>query len=74
MDENIIKINLVETADKLATLDILDNHGTSDETELMVQAEDDENTLIWKEDVQDEYNELYDFYYNLLTELEVVEV
>ena len=74
MDENIIKINLVETADKLAILDLLDNHGTSDEMDLMVESKDEEGVFIYKDYIQDEYNELYDFYYTLLSELEVVEV
>ena len=74
MDENIIKINLVETADKLAILDLLDNHGTSDKMDLMVESKDEEGVFIYKDYIQDEYNELYDFYYTFLSELEVVEV
>jgi hypothetical protein len=35
MDENIIKINLVEVADRLATLELLDNHVTSEELEVV---------------------------------------
>ena len=74
MDENIIKINLVETADRLATLKLLDNHVTSEELDLMEESDDEEGVFVWKEDIQDEYNELYDYYYTILSELEVVEV
>jgi hypothetical protein len=74
MDNNIIKINLVETADRLATLELLDNHVTSEELDLMEESDDEEGIFVRKEGIQDEYNELYDYYYTLLSELEVVEV
>jgi hypothetical protein len=74
MDNNIIKINLVETADKLATLRLLDNHVTSEELDLMEESDDEEGIFVWKEGIQEEYNKLYDYYYILLSELEVVEV
>jgi hypothetical protein len=74
MDNNIIKINLVETADKLATLRLLDNHVTSEELDLMEESDDEEGIFVWKEGIQEEYNELYDYYYTLLSELEVMEV
>lgn len=74
MDNNIIKINLVEVADKLATLELLDNHVTSEELDLMEESDDEEGIFVWKEGIQEEYNELYDYYYTLLSELEVVEV
>ena len=74
MDNNIIKINLVEVADRLATLKLLDNHVTSEELDLMEESDDEEGVFVWKEDIQDEYNELYDYYYTILSELEVVEV
>ena len=74
MDENIIKINLVEVADRLATLELLDNHVTSEELDLMEESDDEEGMFVWKEGIQEEYNELYDYYYTILSELEVVEV
>ena len=74
MDENIIKINLVEVADRLATLRLLDNHVTSEELDLMEECDEDEGIFVWKEGIQEEYNELYDYYYTILSELEVVEV
>ena len=74
MDENIIKINLVEVADRLATLELLDNHVTSEELDLMEESDDEEGIFVWKEGIQEEYNELYDYYYTLLSELEVVGV
>lgn len=73
MDENIIKINLVEVADRLATKDLLYRHEVDDEVELMVQT-GEIDTFVWRDDIQDEYNELYDYYYTILSELEVVEV
>lgn len=73
MDNNIIKINLVEVADRLATKDLLYRHEVDDEVELMVQT-GEIDTFVWRDDIQDEYNELYDYYYTLLSELEVVEV
>jgi hypothetical protein len=73
MDNNIIKINLVEVADRLATKDLLYRHEVDDEMELMVQT-GEIDTFVWRDDIQDEYNELYDYYYTLLSELEVVEV
>jgi hypothetical protein len=73
MDNNIIKINLVEVADRLATKDLLYRHEVDDEVELMVQT-GEIDTFVWRDDIQDEYNELYDYYYALLSELEVVEV
>lgn len=73
MDNNIIKINLVEVADRLATQDLLYRHEAADEVELMVQT-GEIDTFVWRDDIQDEYNELYDYYYTLLSELEVVEV
>jgi hypothetical protein len=74
MDNNIIKINLVEVADRLATLELLDNHVTSEELDLMEESDDEEGIFVWKEGIQEEYNKLYDYYYILLSELEVVEV
>lgn len=73
MDNNIIKINLVEVADKLATKDLLYRHEVDDEVELMVQT-GEIDTFVWRDDIQDEYNELYDYYYTILSGLEVVEV
>lgn len=73
MDENIIKINLVETADRLATKDLLYRYEVDDEVELMVPS-GETDTFVWRDDIQEEYNELYDYYYTLLSELEVVEV
>lgn len=74
MDNNIIKINLVEVADRLATLELLDNHVTSEELDLMEESDDEEGIFVWKEGIQEEYNKLYDYYYTLLSELEVVGV
>lgn len=73
MDENIIKINLVETASRLATKDLLYRYEVDDEVELMIPA-GEIDTFVWRDDIQEEYNELYDYYYTLLSELEVVEV
>ena len=73
MDENIIKINLAEVADRLATKDLLYRHEVDDEVELMVQT-GEIDTFVWRDDIQDEYDELYDYYYTILSELEVVEV
>lgn len=74
MDENIIKINLVETADRLATGYLVTKYEVGDEIELMEESKDEPEVFIWKEHLQDEYNEVYDYYYTLLSELEVVEV
>ena len=74
MDENIIKINLVETADRLATLELIDKYAAINEIELMEESKDEPEVFIWKENIQDEYNELYDYYYSLLSELEVMGV
>lgn len=73
MDNNIIKINLVEVADRLATKDLLYRHEVDDEVELMVQT-GEIDTFVWRDDIQDEYNDLYDYYCTILLELEVVEV
>ena len=74
MDENIIKINLVETADKLATVYLVTKYEAGEDIELMEESKDEPEVFVWKEHFQDEYNELYDYYYSLLSELEVVEV
>ena len=74
MDENIIKINLVETADRLATGYLVTKYEAEDEIELMEESKDEPEVFIWKKHLQDEYNELYDYYYSSLSELEVVEV
>ena len=73
MDENIIKINLVETADKLATVYLVTKYEAGEDIELMEESKDEPEVFVWKEHFQDEYNELYDYYYSLLSELEVVE-
>ena len=74
MDENIIKINLVETADRLATVYLVTKYEVGEDIELMEESKDEPGVFIFKEHFQDEYNEVYDYYYSLLSELEVVEV
>ena len=74
MDENIIKINLVETADKLATGHLVTKYEVGDEVDLMEESTEESGVFIWKDSIQDEYNEMYDYYYDSLLELEVVEV
>ena len=74
MDENIIKINLVETADRLATGYLVTKYETEDEMDLMEESTEERGVFIWKDSIQDEYNEMYSYYYDSLSELEVVEV
>ena len=74
MDENIIKINLVETADRLATGYLVTKYETEDEMDLMEESTEERGVFIWKDSIQDEYNEMYSYYYDSLLELEVVEV
>lgn len=74
MDENIIKINLVECASELA------HNRTFYESGDVLNNEDDmyedinADTLVYTEEIQDRFNEWYDYYYSLLAGLEVVEV
>ena len=74
MDENIIKINLVETADRLATGYLVTKYETEDEMDLMEESTEERGVVIWKDSIQDEYNEMYSYYYDSLLELGVVEV
>ena len=56
MDENIIKINLVETADRLATIYLVTKYEAEEDIELMEESKDEPGVFIWKEHFQDEYN------------------
>lgn len=74
MDNNIIKINLVEVADRLATGHLVTKYEVGDEVDLMEESTEERGVFIWKDSIQDEYNEMYSYYYDSLLELEVVEV
>lgn len=65
MISDIIKINIVETATNLAHARMVDEIGgnTND-----VWSEEEDNLNIYTEEVQDLFNEYYDYYYSILEE------
>ena len=70
----MIYINEVEAADALAAkathdeLVIRGEYSTEDE---LYEEDEDTGDLRYKEQVQDVYNDWYDFYFDLLTKLDV---
>ena len=42
--------------------------------DLMEESTEERGVFIWKDSIQDEYNEMYSYYYDSLLELEVLEV
>jgi len=56
------KINIIEAASELAHRDLVE--GVTFESDLWEDPNDD--VLTYKEDVQDEFNDLYDEYFRLL--------
>lgn len=70
----MIYINEVEAADALAAKAIYDElvirgeYSTEDE---LYEEDEDTGDLRYKEQVQDVYNDWYDFYFDLLTKLDV---
>lgn len=67
MDENIIQINLVEVASELAELDLVNSRDLSKYPQIDdLLVEEDNGGLHYKEEVQDEFNMHYDYWYNLL--------
>ena len=74
MDENIIKINLVECASELAHNRIFYKSGDVLNNEDDMYEDINADTLVYTEEIQDRFSEWYDYYYSLLAGLEVVEV
>ena len=70
----MIYINEVEAADALATKAIIDElvlRGEYADEDDLYEEDEDSGDLRFKEIVQDVYNDWYDFYFDLLTKLDV---
>ena len=74
MDENIIKINLVETAMYLAEQSLLWKFEIDNEEDLLTESPTEEGVFILKEEYRNEFDELYDYYYTLLSNRQLLEV
>ena len=74
MDENIIKINLVETAMYLAEQALLWKFEIDNEEDLLTESPTEEGVFILKEEYRNEFDELYDYYYTLLSNRQLLEV
>ena len=70
MDENIIQINLVEVASEIAALELAKKYAVVGDEDLLLE-EVEEGVLTYKEEYQDEFNALYDYYYNFLTAFKI---
>ena len=70
----MIYINEVEAADALAMRSVIDElvvRGEYADEDDLYEEDEDSGDLRFKEIVQDVYNDWYDFYFNLLTKLDV---
>ena len=74
MDEDIIKINLVETAMYLAEQSLLWKFEIDNEEDLLTESPTEEGVFILKEEYRNEFDELYDYYYTLLSNRQLLEV
>lgn len=74
MDENIIKINLVETAMYLAEQSLLWKFEIDNEEDLLTESPTEKGVFILKEEYRNEFDELYDYYYTLLSNRQLLEV
>lgn len=74
MDENIIKIDLVETAMYLAEQSLLWKFEIDNEEDLLTESPTEEGVFILKEEYRNEFDELYDYYYTLLSNRQLLEV
>ena len=73
MNENIIKINLVEVAADLAHARVVHTlvGGIDYPDEDSLYEEDTIDCSKYKDEVQDEFNNWYDYYYNFILSLKV---
>jgi hypothetical protein len=62
-----VKINIVELASELADLDLENNWMDS----IKVWVEDENEDLVYTEEAQDIFNDLYDKYYGLIDRLKI---
>jgi hypothetical protein len=62
-----VKINIVELASELADLDLENNWMDS----IKVWIEDENEDLVYTEEAQDIFNDLYDKYYGLIDRLKI---
>ena len=74
MDENIIKIDLVETAMYLAEQSLLWKFEIDNEEDLLTESPTEKGVFILKEEYRNEFDELYDYYYTLLSNRQLLEV
>ena len=74
MDEDIIKINLVETAMYLAEQALLWKFEIDNEEDLLTESPTEKGVFILKEEYRNEFDELYDYYYTLLSNRQLLEV
>ena len=74
MDEDIIKINLVETAMYLAEQSLLWKFEIDNEEDLLTESPTEKGVFILKEEYRNEFDELYDYYYTLLSNRQLLEV
>ena len=74
MDENIIKINLVETAMYLAEQALLWKFEIDNDEDLLTESPTEKGVFILKEEYRNEFDELYDYYYTLLSNRQLLEV
>lgn len=70
MDENIIQINLCEVASEIAALELAKKYAVVGDEDLLLE-EVEPGVLTYKEEYQDEFNALYDYYYNFLTAFKI---
>jgi hypothetical protein len=62
-----VKINIVELASELADLDLENNWMDS----IKVWVEDENEDLVYTEEAQDIFNDLYDKYYGLIDRIKI---
>lgn len=74
MDEDIIKINLVETAMYLAEQALLWKFEIDNDEDLLTESPTEKGVFILKEEYRNEFDELYDYYYTLLSNRQLLEV
>ena len=74
MDEDIIKINLVETAMYLAEQSLLWKFEIDNDEDLLTESPTEKGVFILKEEYRNEFDELYDYYYTLLSNRQLLEV
>lgn len=62
-----IKINLLEVASELANNELIKRYGEDD---IYLEAGE---VITYKDAFQEQFNELYDYYYNLILKLQIKE-